>query len=527
MLPPMLLPPIATLSSPWTNQGAAFAHNDETPALIDLSNGTPRHFTYHQLQQGCDAAARALLATNPQPGASIAIAAANSAESLFAIFGAMRAGLVAVPVNWKLPAATVAHIIQDCGAPLVLHDPQRQTLCPTGTAQIDITTNWLNPGPHTSTTPNPHDPALFLYTSGSTGRPKGVVLSHHSHLWVMDVRKRATREPSPSGRGQGEGTVANTRTPTQTPTQNRSLVAAPLYHMNALAMVQSTWATGGAVILLPAFTPATYIQAAATHHATTLTAVPTMIAMMLREHETLAAHDLSHVTTIRLGSAPLTASLAADIAHLFPHARLLNGYGTTEAGPVVFEPNPAAPPTSVGAAHPEAQLRLMHENEPMTGAGEGTLEMRCPALMLGYHNLPEATAKAMTPDGFYRTNDVFHRDRNGFFTFIGRADDMFNSAGENIYPSEVEAVLARHPDVQQVAVIPIPDALKGHKPVAFVVPRPGTHPTEQALKQFVLDNAPPYHHPRRVWFVDALPLAGTNKIDRRALIERATAEATS
>ena len=429
----------------------------------------------------------------------VGVLAANSAASLFAIYGAMRAGLVAVPINWKLPAATVGAVIEDCGATLVLHDGARRALCPAGPRLIDLGSDWREPGPHNPTSPAPTDPALFLYTSGSTGRPKGVILSHHSHLWVQDVRVRAGAPPG------------------------RALVAAPLYHMNALSTVQGVWAIGGAVILQPGFDPRAYIAAAAAHGATALTAVPTMIAMMLREHDALAASDLSAVATVRVGSAPITEGLVAEIRRVFPRAAVLNGYGTTEAGPVAFAPSPAAPPTSVGAAHPEVALRLMHDGAVLEGPGDGVLEMRCPALMTGYHNLPDATAKAMTADGFYRTNDVFHRDAAGFYSFVGRADDMFNSAGENIYPGEVEAVLARHPGVQQVAVVPAADALKGSKPVAFVVVRPGASPTEDELKQFVLANAPPYHHPRRVWFLDSLPLAGTNKIDRRALIEQAAA----
>ena len=135
--------------------------------------------------------------------------------------------------------------------------------------------------------------------------------------------------------------------------------------------------------------------------------------------------------------------------------------------------------------------------------------------------MPEATAKALTPDGFYITGDVFRRDIDGFYYFVGRSDDMFVSSGENIYPGEVEAMLERHPDIQQAVVVPIDDELKFKKPVAFVVVRPGATPSEGAVKEFALVNAAPYLHPRRVWFVPELPLAGTNKIDRRALERRA------
>ena len=147
--------------------------------------------------------------------------------------------------------------------------------------------------------------------------------------------------------------------------------------------------------------------------------------------------------------------------------------------------------------------------------------MRCPALMNGYHNLPEATARAMTQDGFYITGDVFRRDTQGFYYFVGRADDMFVSGGEHVYPGEVEKLLERHPDIQQAVVVPVADELKYQKPVAFVVPRPGAAASEDQVKAFALANAAPYLHPRRVWFLAEMPLAGTNKIDRRALTERA------
>jgi len=141
--------------------------------------------------------------------------------------------------------------------------------------------------------------------------------------------------------------------------------------------------------------------------------------------------------------------------------------------------------------------------------------------MTGYHNLPEATAKALTADGFYITGDVFRRDSDGFYYFVGRSDDMFVSGGENVYPGEIEAVLERHPDIHQAVVVPVDDELKFKKPVAFVVARPGAAPSEAAVKAFALANAAPYLHPRRVWFFPEMPLAGTNKIDRRSLARRA------
>jgi acyl-CoA synthetase (AMP-forming)/AMP-acid ligase II len=379
-------------------------------------------------------------------------------------------------------------------------DAARAPLAPPGVPRIVYGAEFdrmLDPGPFAATVPNPEDPAMFLYTSGSSGRPKGVVLSHKSHLWVIEMRRRA---PEAS--------------------RERPLVAAPLYHMNALAVCQAALAQRDTIILLPGFTAPEYIAAAAEYRATTLTSVPTMIAMALRETEALARHDLSSVRTVRMGSAPVSPGLMAAARRQFPQAQIGNVYGTTEAGPIVFTPRPggiATPDLSVGVPHPGVKLRLA----PDDTAEDGVLEMRCPALMTGYHNLPEATAKALTADGYYVTGDVFRRDQDGFYYFVGRVDDMFVSGGENVYPGEVEKMLERHPEIQQAVVVPIEDELKFNKPVAFAVARPGAAPDEESVKRFALANAAPYLHPRRVWFLPELPLAGTNKIDRRALIERA------
>jgi len=292
--------------------------------------------------------------------------------------------------------------------------------------------------------------------------------------------------------------------------------------MNALAVTQAALAQHDTIILLPGFTAASYIAAASAYRATVLTSVPTMIAMTLREGEALARSDLSSVAAVRMGSAPVSPGLMAAARRSFPGAVIGNFYGTTEAGPIVFAARPEGRPTpdlSVGIAHPQVELRLVAGDD--RNACEGVLQMRCPALMNGYHNLPEATARAMTEDGFYITGDVFRRDVEGFYYFVGRADDMFVSGGENVYPGEVEKLLERHPDIHQAVVVPVADELKYQKPVAFVVPRPGAAPSEAQVKEFALANAAPYLHPRRVWFLAELPLAGTNKIDRRALTERA------
>jgi long-chain acyl-CoA synthetase len=143
--------------------------------------------------------------------------------------------------------------------------------------------------------------------------------------------------------------------------------------------------------------------------------------------------------------------------------------------------------------------------------------------MRGYLNLPEKTREVLTPDGWYISGDVFRRDADGLYAFVGRADDMFVCGGENVFPGEVESMLESHPDIRQAAVVPVPDEIKGEKPFAFVVARAGRSLTEDDVKRYALARAPAYQHPRLVVFVEELPMAGTNKIDRAALRQRARA----
>jgi len=492
----------------YDNQGDAISRDVPPDALAlidDGGNGTVRRYTYGDILRLSGAIARGLLKRGLSRGDRVAILSANRAEFLLTFLGTMQAGLVSVPVNYKLPAETVGYIVGDCDAKLVIGDDTRLPLAPDSVPKISFDRDFstlLDEGPFSPIAMRPEEPAMFLYTSGSTGRPKGVVLSHYSHLWAISQR---VRRPVPIGQ--------------------RSLVAAPLYHMNGLAMSQTTFSQGDIVVLLPQFTTRGYVEAAARHRVAFLTSVPTMIAMILREPDLLTSNDLSAVEAVRMGSAPITQSLIDQVRKAFPKAQISNGYGTTEAGPVVFGPHPkgiAQPELSTGYPHPDVALRLVRDGREVQD--EGVLEMKCGALMTHYHNLPEATAKAMTADGYYRTGDVFRRDENGFFFFVGRADDMFVCGGENIYPGEVEKMLERHPAIHQAAVLPVPDELKGHKPIAFVVKAPGAELDEQAVKSYALAHAPAYQHPRRVLFVAEMPLAGTNKIDKRVLARQIPTE---
>ncbi len=487
----------------------------DEPAIIDLAGAEPRTVSFRALDNMAAAAARGLLASGLVRGDRVAILSANRSEYLAAYLGAMQAGLVAVPINYRFPREMTDVVLRDAGAKIVFCDVERLPACPErlpavvfGGAQTSAGPRsfeaFCRPGSFEPVRPADGETAMILYTSGSTGRPKGVVLSHASHLWVVKTRM-AAQDLAP----------------------HRLLVAAPLYHMNALALAKLSIASGATMVLLPQFTAATYMEAIARYRCTWLTAVPPMIAMVLREKALVAGTDFSSVAFLRMGSAPVSPALLEAIHRTMPAATVVNAYGTTECGPVVFGPHPgglAQPPLSVGYPHPLVSLRLVDGSDRQ--ATQGVLEMNSPARMTGYHDRPDIPPP-FAADGFYITGDVFRRDGDGFHYFVGRTDDMFVCGGENIYPGEVEKLLERHAAVAQACVVPVDDEVKGKKPVAFCVRREGVAVSEDELKRFALAHAPAYMHPRAVWFLDRLPLTTTNKVDRKALLDRAAASTLS
>jgi acyl-CoA synthetase (AMP-forming)/AMP-acid ligase II len=226
------------------------------------------------------------------------------------------------------------------------------------------------------------------------------------------------------------------------------------------------------------------------------------------------------VRGLEIGSAPFTEALLERVREVFPEATIYNSYGTTEVA-AIFGNHPdgaPAPRTSVGFPLPTVDVRLVGDDGEAANPGE--LWVRCEGVMDGYHGAPDLTAEKLV-DGWCRTGDVMLRDDEGWFHFVGRADDMFVCGGENVYPGAVEQVLERHPLVRQAAVVAVPDEVKGSLPVAFVVATPGVAPSEDDLRRWTLDHAPAAQHPRAVWFVEALPLAATEKIDRRTLADDA------
>ncbi len=342
----------------------------------------------------------------------------------------------------------------------------------------------------------PEHPSFQPYTSGSTGRPKGVILTHAGQMWWIRTCHRYWP-------------MSET---------DRALTAVPLYHKNAMAgAVKTVLHAGASTVILPNFEPRRFLQALSHYRCTHSGGVPAVFTRLLQQRDLIESLDFSALKGLKIGSAPTARELQEAVEAAFG-VQVRESYGLTEGGPVMIG-SPIdgrdVPKGSCGVAWPEGEVKLVGadgaENDDY-----GELWVRNPGVTPGYHNLPEVNRERIV-DGWLRTGDLFFRDRGGFFFFKGRTDDMFKSGGETVYPLEVEGVLLTHPDVADVSVVPMPHAVKGEVPVAIVVPRQNAHPAEQDLKAFALRNGPAYAHPRRVFFVDTLPLNGAAKTDRIAV----------
>ncbi|MEM7017467.1 MAG: class I adenylate-forming enzyme family protein [Pseudomonadota bacterium] len=469
------------------NLGATLTGNSEKTALIDLSTPAAAQYSFDQLDALINGFAASL---NPTRGQRIGLLAANSAAFVTTLFGIMRAGGVAVPINTKFPDATVSYVIQDAELSDMYADEANQVRLTDGHPLALVTAADYN-----AIEPQHGESGLVLYTSGSTGTPKGVELSHDSQ-WAMVERLQ-----KPLGGATG-------------------IIAAPLYHMNGLLFLMSLFAGKGTVVLMPRFEARAYLQAIHDHRVNIITGVPTMLSLMLQERDLIESLDLSSVMAIQIGSAPLSETIIEQVNTLFPNARLSNGYGTTEAGAGMFGPHPdgiRVPTISLGYPQPHVDVRLVGRDSE----SEGVLEVRTPAAMNRYLNLPEKTSEKMSTDGWINTGDIMRRDEHGFYYFVGRDDDMFNCGGENVYPGEVERILEKDARIQECCVVPVADDIKGQLPVVFVVTAAGQVISEDEVKTVALEHAPAYMHPRRVFFLDSMPLAGTNKIDRHVLTQQA------
>ena len=280
---------------------------------------------------------------------------------------------------------------------------------------------------------------------------------------------------------------------------------------------------GGSTVILPNFEPRRFLRVLSEYRCTHAGGVPAVFTLLLQQKDLIESLDFSALKGLKIGSAPVQEELMAAVAKAF-RVPVGESYGLTEGGPVMIGPpldGRKAPFGSCGVAWPEGEIKIIDGGGHESDYGE--LWVRNPGVTPGYYQLPEVNRQRLV-DGWLKTGDLFSRDKDGFYYFRGRTDDMFKSGGESVYPKEVENLLLTHPDVADVSVVPLPHPMKGEVPVAMAVLAKNPSATVEDLRAFCLKNGPAYAHPRRILLVPELPLNGAAKTDRLEVKRQLIAE---
>ncbi|MDL4777554.1 MULTISPECIES: class I adenylate-forming enzyme family protein [Thermomonosporaceae] len=492
-------------------------------ALLEDFGGARR--TYGEAAADVARCAAALRASGVGPGDRVAVLTTPRPEFLTLFLAMSRIGAVWIGLNPRYTRDELLHVVTDSGpvllASLAEHAGRsyaddvaalrtaapsiREVVALTGELPGAVPLNDFlsraeNSAGDGTGAVSPDDPALIIYTSGTTGRPKGAVISHRA--FAEGCRLQGTR-------------------------QYHSLAVAlanlPVNHVGGVMDVVSVpLAMGGAVCFMEDFDPAGVLAAIERAGITLWGQIPTMFQLVAARPE-FATADLSSLTHIGWGGAPMPRDMVARLRAT--GARLSTVYGLTESCVSVAYNDPDADDetlaSTIGRPDPRLELRLVDPaGTPVPAGTPGEIQLRNPCVMSGYLGLPEATAEAFTEDGFLRTGDLAVVRPDGNITLVGRLKEMFKSGGYNVYPREIEVALEEHPDVAAVAVVPMPHPVYHEVGAAFVVARPGSALTPEALTEHARAHLANYKVPKRIEIIAELPLLPAGKVDKSALRAR-------
>ena len=522
-----------TTTIPALTASAAERFGDQL-AIVD---GDTRR-SYAELYDDARTFGAALVAFGIQPGDRVSIWCFNSIEWVVAALGLWQAGAVLVPINTRFKGAEAADILARSRARVLItvtgfldtdyvgmlrasgvELPSLDAIVVARGAAPEGTESWggflaraTDDGrfevDRRRAAVTPDDPSDILFTSGTTGRPKGVVSTHSRTLLVATDWAAMT------------GLVAG----------DRYLQVNPYFHMFGLKSGILTSVSTGATMLPEAmFDAGRALQRVADERVSVFPGAPTLYQSLL-DHPDHDRLDLSSLRAGTIGAADIPVELVRRIFDEMPYKVMISGYGLTEAGTAAGtapDDDPETIATTVGRPRPSFELRLVDREGTDVARGEaGEILLRGGSVMLEYLDDPEATALALSPEGWLSTGDIGQLTDLGCLRIVGRVKDMFIVGGFNAYPAKIENALLRHPDVQQVAVIGIADARLGEVGMAFVVPRPASTVTPDDIIEWSREQIANFKVPRVVELVDDLPLNATGKVVKDELRERAARRVT-
>ena len=487
--------------------GLIAAHARERGAKTAIADSTDA-IDYATLDRLMDRVAASLQRDGTQQGQAVAIVASPSVNYAAVFLGTLRAGSVAAPIAPSATPAQIAAMIADSGANLVFLDQANEQAL-TGqplaakAVRLERLDAWLAPegAEPAPVTIAPEDGFNIIYSSGTTGTPKGIIQSH-AMRWAHLSRN--------STAGFDEAVTIN---------------ATPLYSNTTLVSFLPTLGWGGTAVLMAKFDARRFLELAEKHRATHTMLVPVQYQRIMALPD-FDRFDLSSFRLKTCTSAPFSAALKADVVKRWP-GLLIEFYGMTEGGASCGLDATQFPDKlhTVGQPLPGHEIKLIDDDGNEVPPGEaGEIVGRSPAMMNGYHRRTEATRDAEWYDAdgrrFIRHGDVGRFDKDGFLILLDRKKDLIISGGYNIYPSDLEAVLAQHPDVADNAVIGSPSESWGETPVGFYVPRPDATDSADAILDWANGQVGKTQRLSALHSVEELPRSAIGKVLKRELRDR-------
>lgn len=462
--------------------------------------------SFGNLQAKVNAWAGILQAKGVKKGDKVGLFSRNCDDFIVAYFAVIKAGGIIVPFNFQLTPKEIAFVVKDTEMKILLNREHMQLGGALADAGIDwplvqLTFEELDAAPAAklqTVKMREQDCCTIIYTSGTTGRPKGAMLTHKNLL---------------------ANTVSSQKI-IKCNKNDRNVTMLPMYHAFAWTVSVSVGLLGGGInVILENFVPSEAVQLLIKHKVTTFYGVPAMLALLIKG---VPKDIMANLKIVITGGAPLPRTVIDDFYEKF-HVLPQEGYGLSEASPVcAVNPIGKVKAGSIGVELPDVELSIMDEKGKLvtTPNEVGELCVRGENVMQGYLNHPEDTAKTIVK-GWLHTGDMAYKDAEGYYFIVDRLKDLIISAGENIYPREIEEELMLHPDIAEASVVGIPDKLRGQCACAYIVLKQGSQLDKKSVRKYLLGRIATYKVPRECLFVEGLPKNNTGKVMKKALRERA------
>ena len=473
-----------------------------------------KEVTFDNINKTSNKIANALRNISVNKGDRVALFHANSLELINFFNGTIKNGSIVVPMNTYFKEIEAKHMLNDSGAKVILTDKERLPIIKKILSELNFLKHVItvdsnefidfNDFIKDASDKNPDveinddDGSIIFYTSGTTGRCKGALLSHKNMESDLEALKQTWHLTD----------------------KDKLLLTLPLYHIHGLGVALcSSFYNGYSSLLRKRFDPEEVLKLIEDKKTTLFMGVPTMYIKIL-EVKDKEKYDISSMRLFISGSAALSAETFKEFKDVFGH-EVLERAGMSETNMNFSNPyNGKRKPGTVGLPLPCVQVKIVDKNFNEVSQGkEGEILLKGPNVFKGYWNCEEKT-KASFHDGWFITGDIGKFDEDGYVTFLGRSKDLIISGGLNIYPVEVEEVINSHPEVQESAVVGVPDKCFGEAVKAFVVLKDGIKINDNEIIAYCKQKVASYKKPKYVEFIDALPRNTMGKVQKNILRER-------